>query len=382
VVVVAEAKPMRGGIATFAETITEDPLLAAEFDVELLNTARTATRQGGKLVFSNITAAIADAWQVFQVSRRADIVHLQLVADRGLPAIRAAALCLAARSVNKGVIAHYHSAVGNAGRPEFGSYSSRDKFFLKAMGRTALICTVSEPGTETLREFMPTARIETVDNAIDVHTFEQAKLTADVPTVLFVGVICERKGVSELAEACAVLRDRGVPFNLVIIGGQGPTPDDEYARIMAVLERTGQTAAMVGPEYGEQVKARLCSSDVFVLPSYLEGQPMAILEAMASGLPVVATAIGAVPWVIRDGVEGRVVEPGDVPALAEALADVLGSAERRQVMGVASRKRAEERHDLPILSARLATAYRSVLATKKRRGRRRQTSTEDGASSE
>jgi len=383
VVVVAEAKPMRGGIATFAETITEDPRLASEFDVELLNTARQATRQGGKLVFSNITAAFVDAWKVFRAARKADVIHLQLVADRGLPAIRTAALCLAAKAGNSsGVIAHCHSATGNAGRPEVADYSDRDRFFLKAMGVTALVLTVSEPGTETLRAFMPDARVETVDNAVDVGSFELAPLDAEVPTVLFVGVVCERKGVGELAEACAALRDQGVRFNLVIIGGQGPTPDEEYARILAAMERTGQTAAMVGPEYGEQVRARLCTSDVFVLPSYLEGQPMAILEAMATGLPVVATAIGAVPWMIRDGVEGRVVEPGDVPALTEALADVLGSAQRRQTMGAASRKRAEERHDLPILSARLASAYRSVLATKSRRARRAETRTEDGASSE
>jgi glycosyltransferase involved in cell wall biosynthesis len=362
VTVVAEAKPMRGGIATFAETITEDPRLAADFDVELLNTARKATRQGGKLVLGNITAAFADAWKVYKAARKTDIVHLQLVADRGLPAIRTALLCYAAKAGNRGgVIAHCHSATGNAGRPEVADYSDRDRFFLKAMGRCALVLTVAEPGTETLKAFMPDARIETVDNAVDVGGFELARLDASVPTVLFVGVVCERKGVPELAEACAALKAEGVSFNLVIIGGQGPTPDEEYGRIMAALERTGLTAALKGPEYGEQVKARLCASDVFVLPSYLEGQPMAILEAMATGLPVVATAIGAVPWMIRDGVEGRVVEPGDVPALTEALADVLGSAQRRQAMGAAARKRAEERHDLPILSARLATAYRSVL---------------------
>jgi glycosyltransferase involved in cell wall biosynthesis len=382
VVVVAEAAPMRGGIATFAETITADPLLAADFDVELLNTARTATRQGGKLVFSNITHALSDAWKTYRAARTADIVHVQLVADPGLPTIRAAALCLAARAGTRGVIAHCHSATGNAGRPEVADYSQRDRRILRAVGVSALVLTVSDAGTETLRRILPKTQVETVDNAVDVGSFELARLDSDVPTVLFVGVVCARKGVPELAAACAALRDRGVPFNLVIVGGQGPTPDEEYARVVAALDAAGLADAAVGPEYGEQVRARLRQSDVFVLPSYLEGQPMAILEAMASGLPVVATAIGAVPTMIRDGVEGRVVEPGDVPALTEALADVLGSAERRQLIGAAARKRAEERHDLPILSARLAAAYRSVLTRTHGRGRRPQSSTEDGTPSE
>ncbi|SHN44201.1 Glycosyltransferase involved in cell wall bisynthesis [Cryptosporangium aurantiacum] len=373
---------MRGGIATFAETITGDPRLAAEFDVELLNTARTATRQGGKLVFSNITHALSDAWKTFRAARRADIMHVQLVADPGLPTIRAAALCLAARAGTRGVIAHVHSATGNAGRPEVADYSARDRRILRAVGVSALVLTVSEAGTRTFAGILPKTPVETVDNAVDVGSFEPAGLDADVPTVLFVGVVCARKGVPELAAACAELRTRGVSFDLVIVGGQGPTPDEEYGRVTAALDAAGLSGACVGPEYGEQVRARLRQSDVFVLPSYLEGQPMAILEAMAGGLPVVATAIGAVPTLIRDGVEGRVIEPGDVPALTEALADVLASKQRRQTIGAAARKRAEERHDLPILSARLADAYRSVLAGPRRRGRRTQPSTEDGTSSE
>lgn len=120
---------------------------------------------------------------------------------------------------------------------------------------------------------------------------------------------------------------------------------------------------MVGPEFGEQVKERLRSADVFVLPSFLEGQPIAILEAMASGLPVVASAIGAVPDLIRDGVEGRIVEPGDVAGLASALGELVQDPSARREMGRAARRRAEEHHGLESLSARLAKIYARVLGT-------------------
>jgi glycosyltransferase involved in cell wall biosynthesis len=119
---------------------------------------------------------------------------------------------------------------------------------------------------------------------------------------------------------------------------------------------------MVGPEYGDQIKARLASADIFVLPSFLEGQPIAIIEAMASGLAVVGTSIGAVPDLIRDGVEGRVVEPGDAPALADALAQVIGDQDARRQMGHAARERAERSHGLEQLSARLNSLYRAVLS--------------------
>jgi glycosyltransferase involved in cell wall biosynthesis len=89
---------------------------------------------------------------------------------------------------------------------------------------------------------------------------------------------------------------------------------------------------------------------------------------MASGVPVVGTTIGAVPDLIRDGVEGRVVEPGDVTALADALAELIVDPELRARMATAIRERAEQRHSLQRLAARLAEIYRSVLTERSRDG--------------
>ena len=146
-----------------------------------------------------------------------------------------------------------------------------------------------------------------------------------------------------------------------MVGGQGPTPRAEYDEIVAEFTSAGLAEALVGPEFGDQVKQRLRSADIFVLPSYLEGQPIAIIEAMASGLPVVGSSIGAVPDLIRDGIDGRIVEPGDVDGLANALGGLLVDPALRAKMAVAIRRRAEQSHDLRQLSARLADLYTDVL---------------------
>lgn len=362
VVVVAEAAPMRGGIATFAETITSDPSLAEQFDMRLLNTARVATREGGKFNLQNVRFVVVDAWQVFRAARRADIVHLQLVADRGLPTLRAAALNIAASLGRAQLIAHVHSAVGNAGRPDFAAYGRVDRIALRSLRRAALVCTVSNAGTATMRQFAGDTPVETVDNAIDLDVFPATGAGGKPPTVLFVGVICRRKGAVELARAGRLLRDRGVTdWSLVVVGGQGPTPQSEYDDVVAEFESAGMVECLVGPEHGDQVKKRLSEADIFVLPSYLEGQPIAIIEAMASGLAVVGSAVGAVPDLIRDGVEGRVVEPGDAEALADALGELIPDGDARSRMGEASRERAEMLHSLQRLSRRLAGLYDEVL---------------------
>lgn len=363
VVVVAEARPMRGGIATFAETITADPILARDFDVQLLNTARVATREGGRLNLANLRYAVVDAARVFKAARHADIVHLQLVADPGLPSLRAAALNLAAAAGRAKLIAHVHSAVGNAGRPEFAAYGRIDRIALRTLGLADLVCTVSTVGTATMRSLAPGTWVETVDNAVNLDDFPPGGADGDPPTVLFVGVICRRKGLFELARAARALRERGTrDWKLVVVGGQGPTPQAEYDQIVAEFDAAGLRDSMVGPEYGDQIKSRLAQADIFVLPSFLEGQPIAIIEAMASGLPVVGTSIGAVPDLIRDGVEGRVVEPGDDAALADALGEVITDRDTRRRMSRASRQRAEQGHGLGRLSARLGALYRAVLA--------------------
>lgn len=367
VVVVAEAAPMRGGIATFAETITSDPLLAEQFDVQLLNTARADTREGGRFNLHNVTSAVADAWQVFRAAQRADIVHLQLVADRGLSSLRAAALNIAASLGRARLVAHVHSAVGNAGRPEFSSYGPVDRIALSTLRRADAVCTVSRAGAKAMRRFAGRIPVETVDNAVDLEAFPVTAADHEPPTVLFVGVICRRKGTVELARAGRLLRERGVvDWNLVAVGGQGPTPEEEYEEIVDEFRAAGLAGSLVGPEYGDQVKARLAEADIFVLPSYLEGQPIAILEAMASGLPVVGSSVGAVPDLIRDGVEGRVVEPGDVDGLVDALAELVLDHDARLRMAAASRRRAEEHHSLQQLSGRLAEIYRAVLDAKER----------------
>jgi glycosyltransferase involved in cell wall biosynthesis len=353
---------MRGGIATFAETIVADPGLTRSYRMQLLNTARTGTREGGRLNLANVRQVAADAWQTFRAARRADIVHLQLVADPGMPTLRAAALTLAGSSGRAKLIAHVHSAVGNAGRPEFGAYGSVDRLALRTLRRADLVCTVSNAGTETMRAFAGRTPVHTVDNAVDVAGFAPTRADRVPATMLFVGVICRRKGTVELARAARLLHDRGISaWNLVVVGGQGPTPEPEYAEIVAEYQAAGLMGSLVGPEHGNQVRARLDQADIFVLPSYLEGQPLAIIEAMAAGVPVVATSIGAVPDLIRDGIEGRVVEPGNVEQLASALAELIGDPELRSRMAVAARRRAEEAHSLPRLSQRLADLYAGAL---------------------
>jgi len=106
----------------------------------------------------------------------------------------------------------------------------------------------------------------------------------------------------------------------------------------------------------------LAASDVFVLPSLSEGVPLALLEAMLAGKPIVATAVGEVPTVLKGGHAGVVVRPGDAAVLADALASLLSDPAEARRLGAAAAARASEAYTLSSMLDRYAALYEKALA--------------------
>jgi glycosyltransferase involved in cell wall biosynthesis len=140
-----------------------------------------------------------------------------------------------------------------------------------------------------------------------------------------------------LVEALASVRARGIDARLRIVGKEEYDGEDESLR--RSIAAVGVTAAVdfLGVAGPDRLREVYRSADVFCLPSYREGLPLAILEAMAFGLPVVATPVGGIPDVVVDGESGLLVEPGDPKALADAITR-LADAELRMRIGSTARE--------------------------------------------
>lgn len=178
-----------------------------------------------------------------------------------------------------------------------------------------------------------------------------------VPTILFMGEVGERKGIDILLPALAALSAAGLPFRAVI-GGNGAV-----AEAQARAEALGIADRILFPGWvGEQDVARhMSEADIFTLPSRAENQPLSILEAMAHGLPVVSTPVGAIPEQVLDGKSGFLVPPGDVEALADALARLVRDADLRRAMGETGRRHFAHHYSLTACANRFAALYRSLL---------------------
>lgn len=197
----------------------------------------------------------------------------------------------------------------------------------------------------------------TVYSGIDLDQFRAATPAADIDAegirVLMVTRLADGKGFDVLFDALEAM-DSSIT---VYIAGEGPERPRLERSIAA--RRLDDTVRLLG--YREDVPALLAASDVFVLPSYREGTPRAITEAMASGLPVVATRIAGIPEQVIDGATGYLVDPGDARALADRLDVLIAHPDRRRAFGAAARDRAQ-RFSRDRMLVDLDAVYTEVLA--------------------
>lgn len=169
----------------------------------------------------------------------------------------------------------------------------------------------------------------TIYHGVDLERFRTAIPIGDhdVPVLLFVGRLSEGKGLLDLLAAAERLEDE-IAFRLLLVG-DGPMADELESQIES--RDLGHVVELLG--YREDVPALMASAEVLALPSYREGTPRVITEALAAGTPVVSTTIAGIPEQVSDGETGFLVEPGDVEALTDRIQTLLVDAETREAMG-------------------------------------------------
>lgn len=179
----------------------------------------------------------------------------------------------------------------------------------------------------------------TVYSGIDIERFRDAEPTPDVDgdgvRVLMVGRMADGKGFEDLLAAIDRIGTEDISVYLV---GDGPLCDG----LKSTIERRSLTDTVTMLGFRDDIPEIMAACDMFVLPSYREGTPRVITEAMASGLPVIATGIAGIPEQVVEGENGFLVRPGDVDALADQIDKLTSAADLRERLGRAGSERVEE----------------------------------------
>lgn len=206
------------------------------------------------------------------------------------------------------------------------------------LNHVAVVIVLSDAWQKQLSLIAPFASFRPIPNPVQVEPVNARVSCTATPTIIFMGRLEKEKGIFDLIDALVYLRARYPKLELKLAGDGNVEAVRQSAAERGVADALRFLGWIDGPE-----KTRMLSNaDALVLPSYAEGLPMSALEAMAVGTPVVATRVGALPELIDDGVNGFLVEAGDVRGLSRAIDRLLSSDTTRRRLSKSARERIEQ----------------------------------------
>ena len=354
ILLVGKGAPDRGGIPSFL-----DMLLAGELgrthDVSFLNLAHHSAPEGGRATLGNLRRTLRDALAVRARANGQDVVHIHSALAPTVTLLRASLLVLAARSRGCAVVVHAH---GGALQSWLTS-PLRRRLARLAMKPAHRVVAVWSAGRDLLAQLVPADRVRLIDNGVRTELFSRAPDAGRaLPRVLYAGLLTPRKGLLDLLAASTLLHERGIAHELVLVGG---TPDEGGDAEAVVRSAANGHARLLGPREPELMPSVYADADVFCLPSWWEAMPLSVLEAMAAGLPVVASDVGDIGRAVDDGETGFLVPPREPQALAQALEKLLTDPALRRRMGDAGQVRVGERFSAEATVRSIAEMYEELL---------------------
>lgn len=360
VVVVGPLPPPMHGVANATQRIVSSPILRERLSLLHLDTSdRRDLANMGRIDTQNLVLAARHVLQLAAmcVAHRPHLIYYTLSQNPAALA-RDTALRWTAWLFGADSVVHLRGSryAEIARRRDLTGTLVR-----RALREATTVLVLGESQVEPIAQVARHHRIAVVPNGLAELPVAKPAASGDGPcTFAFLGAVRASKGAILAVRAIGQAVREGADVRLVL-AGELPR-GDELRRIRAEIEdaRVENRVVFRGTVTGDDKWTLLREADAFVLPSYAEGQPWSILEAMAVGLPVISTRVGAVPDTVVDGVTGILVEAGDEHGLAHAVLELARRPELRRAMGAAARAHVAERFTLDrvhhLLRDRLAEA--------------------------
>lgn len=296
-------------------------------------------------VFTKVCYLICSLMVYIYWLPRCRLVHIHL--SEPISAIRKSLFAVLALLLKKPIILHFHSfspatTINSKWRPLYKFLFSRAKavLVLSPYWEKAITQSLGEISVVVVPNPCP----KILDRAPHVHSR---------PYVLFAGTLNARKGYSDLIEAFALLTKKYPDWDLVLAG------NGEIQRATILAKRLGieSRVKLLGWISNESKVKQFTNAEIFCLPSYAEGFPMAILDAMAYGLPIVATPVGGIPDALENNKSALIVEPGDIQNLAKSLGVLMSSQKTRIQLSQASIELANSNFSLDEIVKKIDKLY-------------------------
>jgi glycosyltransferase involved in cell wall biosynthesis len=314
------------------------------------------TMQGGNYAAKLITALKAFG-RAAGLIPRAEIVHIHMALGASL--YRKCAFFLLARLINRTTIVQLHSPDQQFIGLMEGSPSISRMLCAWMLRNADRVVALSVSWERLIRKYIPEARTCCVPNPYWLPPdFHSAKRNGH--TVLYLNRIESRKGYEHLLRAIPQVLER-CPKARFVMAGHG---DIALAKRLAADLGVAHAIEFPGWVEGNRKWGLLAAADILCLPSFSEGVPIAMLEAMAAGVAVVTTPVGGIPDLVQDGVNGMLVRPGDVDGIAASLTKLLIESDLRSRLSDAARRMVQMTNSLPVVDSRLRHLYADALTVR------------------
>ena len=331
VCMIVQNKMVKGGIAAVVSGYYGSKL---ERDYDMIYVE--SYKDGGKL--TKLFKGICGYFHFVKVLLvdRPDIVHMH--SSFGPSFYRSLPFIYMSSWAKKPMINHIH---GSEFDKLYTNASERKKKLVrKAWGKCNRFIVLSESWKERFSEVIPNEKMTVIENYSIVK--DGINRSQCHNQMLFLGAINQMKGCYDMVDVIKRVAEV-VPDIKMVVAGAG---EIEQVKSKAIAEGVAEHFAFPGWVRGEQKEKLLKESDVFFLPSYTEGMPMSVLDAMGYGLPIVASNVGGIPRIVHEGENGFMREPGDTAGFAEAIIQIMTSDAMRINMGKQSMEIVKERYSL------------------------------------
>jgi glycosyltransferase involved in cell wall biosynthesis len=280
---------------------------------------------------------------------RAALVHFHVAAQRSM--LRKLPIMILTKLMRKPYIVHLHAASESSIFELTPQWLVRMTFLLSYR-----VIVLSDSWAKIVKNHVPDARVTIIHNPVLTPKLLTMTRTDEWPVILFVGKLESRKGYRDLLEAAVEVLMR-FPRVQIWFVGHG---EIEQGRLLAKKLGIDRSVMFSGWINSEDMEYYYRAASIFCLPSYDEGLPMAVLEAMSYGLPVVCTPVGGLPDLISDGRNGFFAQPGDVQSIASQLLRLLRNPELATRTGVSAAQTIERECGIARIEHELGALYQEV----------------------
>lgn len=361
VLLVSSKASSRGGISNWVRLITEYSVKNPQSDTDIIM-VETMAYKGLKHGF--FEKFISNGFDIFRIKKevkrkcvnyKPDVIHITATGEWST--FRDIAVQKVARKMSIPVV--YHTHFGRL--PEFKAANGfRWKMLKKAIRHSNAIWTIDLQTKAAVDEAFSNMMTEYAPNPISVNDISK-EATIHENSVIFLGWIVKTKGIEELLEAWQDIYVTYPEYELKLVGPY----DNEY---ISMLKKEYDFSGIAVLDRLEHIDAmnELAKSQIFILPSYTEGFPNVVLEAMALSKPIIATRVGAIPDILSDNC-GLIIEPQSSTAIIKAIRTLISDPSMREAIAVNGYQRVKKQYDIEVIFKNYVDMWKKCVGEEKRK---------------